>query len=225
KKTLKKDFTKISARGSFFNARAGAGLGELLKEAAKNNLAGLDFLSGIPGTVGAAVCLNSGTADSYIGDLIQTVTLFNSENMEINILKKQDAGFSYRKSDIGKNNIITGCELCLKRGVKSDIINNYRKNLIQKKINQPLDKKSCGCIFKNPKNSDFTAGQLIDKAGFKGKTTGGAEVSMKHANFITNRGNASSRDIYSLIDEIYKGVKGKFGVELELELKLLGYEK
>ncbi len=211
---LKKGFTEIAISGRVIEAGGGVRLKALLKAAAQNNLSGLEFLSGIPGTVGASVYLNSGTSERYIGELIDEITLFDSSNLQKTVVKKENRDFSYRSSQIGRNNIIIDCKFCLKRGVKSDIIKNYRKNLEQKKLHQPLNKKSCGSIFKNPEDSEFTAAQLIDKSGYKGKIIGGAKVSEKHANFIINKRGAKSSDIYGLIEEICSGVQKKFKVKL-----------
>lgn len=222
---LKKDFSEISVSGDMLKAGSGATLGELLKVAAENNLAGLEFLSGIPGTVGGALVLNAGTSKNYIGDLVREVEILDTEKITIENHGKNSFNFKYRDGGFKTGQILTGCSLGLKRGDKSDIIKRYRENLRDKKANQPLGSKSCGCVFKNPENSSYSAGELIDRAGLKGFTVGDAQVSPKHANFIVNRGKAVPEDIYRLIKYIRKKVEEQFNTKLELELKLLGYEQ
>jgi len=215
---LKGEFEKFFIEGEEVTAGAGVKLNYLVEELAKRGLAGLEFASGIPGSLGGAIVSNAGTKMGSIGDVTREIKIFSGGNVKI--LKKDEVNFSYRHCDLPNKAIILEVKLGLKNGKKSDIINKIKKSLKERKKNQPVSTLNAGCVFKNPKTCE--AGKLIEAAGLKGTRFGDAEVSTKHANFIINRGRARAKDVYNLIEKIREAVKEKFDIDLELELRLVG---
>jgi len=202
-------------------AGAGVSLGELVKLAAKNSLAGLEFAAGIPGTVGGAVRGNAGAWQQAIGDRVTRVKVLTPAG-RVKWLKAADCQFSYRQSRFKKTKeVILEVELKLEKGDKKEIEAKIKENL-GKRASQPKE-PSAGCIFVNPKPA--SAGELIEKCKLKGKKIGDAQVSPKHANFIVNLGKAKAQEVIKLIKLIKKKVKEKFGINLEEEICFLGFDK
>lgn len=201
-------------------------LREFLNFCSKAGLGGLEFLAGIPGTVGGAVMTNTG-ARHYekmgkwysIGDFIEEIRVMHYDG-EIDVLDKKDLNFGYKSLDL-KDCVILEAKFRLNKASKKDVLSENMRFLKRKKETQELAAPSAGCIFKNPAGSDKAAGKLIDECNLKGTRIGGAEISRKHANFIINTGNASSKDVKALIDIIKEKVKAKFGIELSLEIKIV----
>jgi UDP-N-acetylmuramate dehydrogenase len=214
---LKDEFEKFTVEDEEVTAGAGVKLAILVEKLAKRDLAGLEFATGIPGSVGGAVVTNSGTRMGSIGDVTREIRIFSGE--EVKILNREEINFSYRDCDLPNKAVILEVKLRLKNSKRSDIINKIKESLKERKRNQPISTLNAGCVFKNP--GAWEAGKLIESAGLKGTRFGDAEVSTKHANFIINRGKAKAKDVYSLIKKIRGTVKEKFGIELELELKVL----
>jgi UDP-N-acetylmuramate dehydrogenase len=209
-------FKKISAQGNCLEAGAGAPLARLVSCAGDNCLCGLEFLSGIPGTVGGALAGNAGAWGRSICEKVkEAVVLDGRGNMRV--LSPGDFKFSYRSSELGKYAIVS-CKFKLRKGEKAGIRARVDKYIRERKKTQKDILPSAGCIFKNP--PDDSAGRLIDLCGLKGASRGGAAVSLNHANFILNKGNASSRDILSLMNFVNKKVNDKFKVKLEREIKI-----
>ncbi|MEW6557488.1 MAG: UDP-N-acetylmuramate dehydrogenase [Elusimicrobiota bacterium] len=201
-------------------AGGGCSLQLFVKKCAENGLSGMEFLVGIPGTIGGAVIMNAGAKDNSIGFLIKSVTVMN-EKVEIKKIGKKSLKFSYRSSNIPSEDIIISAEFLLKKKPKNDIIKKLNELMLLRAKTQPFGFfNNAGCIFKNPPG-DF-AGRLIDKAGLKGRSVGGAVVSKLHANFINNTGNATANDVLKLIKKIQKKVREKFNKNLKLEIKILG---
>ena len=206
----------IEANGNFIIAGAGALLPKISMAALENGLAGAEFCIGIPGTVGGAVVMNAGIGDEWIGKLVKKVEGFGATGNEISF-EKADLSFGYRTSSLKDfNGVITKIHLRLAKGNKKEIeakMEFYKQKRI---MTQPLEYPSAGSIFKNPEG-DY-AGRLIEEAGCKGMKIGGAEVSDKHANFIVNRGDATCKDVKTLIQLIREKVYQKFKVDLDLEV-------
>jgi len=187
--------------------------------ATENSIGGLEFLSCIPGSLGGAITMNSGCYGGVISDALVSLKTINFEGKEKEILKK-DINFTYRASDISRDQVIISAKL---KGFtsKKDLILLKQNQLIeQKKNSQPGKIKTCGSTFKNPKNEK--AWELIKDSSCNNLSVGSAKISKKHCNFFVNEGNASSSDIEQLIDEVRAGVLKKTGICLELELKLIG---
>lgn len=199
-------------------AMAGANLDKLIKFAVDHRLTGLEALSGIPATVGGAVVMNAGAFGHNISDRITTVETLH--NGKIKIYDKDDCKFGYRKSRfLGKKETVVSASFKLDQGDREEInvrIKNYRE--LRKNV-QPSG-KSCGSVFKNlPK---LSAGALVDKAGLKGYSVGGAKISERHGNFILTDSRATATDVYALINYIKEEINKIFGVRLTEEVEYVG---
>lgn len=210
------DFKGISLSKDGIRAGAGTALNEIIRFAQNKSLSGLEFLAGIPGTVGGALAMNAGCRGSNIGDLVKEAEVMDRGGRVIT-LKRSQAKFGYREAGLAKY-IILSALLKLKNGKKSEIKNTIKKYLEERRRSQDLTMPSAGCIFKNPEND--SAGRLIESCGLKGRKAGGALISEKHANFIVNKGNASAKDVLGLIRLAKKEVKDKFKLELQPEIKI-----
>lgn len=198
---------------------AGATLAYLCKFALNCGLSGLEFAWGIPGTVGGAVFMNAGAYDGEMKDVVHSVSHI-SPSGEIGRTEKENLNFGYRTSVYRSNNmIITGVTLKLKKGNPDEIRAKMDDYMLRRSTKQPLEYPSAGSVFKRPEGN--FAGALIEQCGLKGKTCGGAQVSEKHAGFIINKSNATSKDVRDLIGEIQKTVSDKTGYNLECELIIL----
>ncbi len=201
---------------------AGAGIlvSQLVSYCEEQELAGLDFMSGIPGTVGGALRMNAGAFVGEIGDRVLAIDAMNYQG-EIFQIRGENAGFGYRRADNLQDKIMLGTLLRMDQGRRNTLQKAREGYLTQRAAKQPLDYGSCGSVFKRPPGN--YAGSLIEKAGCKGMQIGGAMVSLKHANFIINYRNATAQDIYQLITRVQQTVFEKFGTWLELEVKLVGF--
>jgi len=201
-------------------AEAGARLSKVAETACINSLKGLEFASGIPGTIGGAVYMNAGAYGHDISEFCETVTLLNSEG-EIIFKPANEMNFDYRKSYAAENNvIILGATLKLSQGNMSEIREEMKTLNKKRKDSQPLDKRSAGSTFKRPK--EYFAGKLIEESGLKGFNIGDAKVSEKHAGFVINDGNATAKDVVQLMEFIAKKVYENYNVKLEPEVRILG---
>lgn len=200
-------------------AGAGVSLPKLVYFAMDNSMTGLEFASGIPGSVGGAIVMNAGALEGEMKDVVKSVTVM-SEAGEISELTREELPFSYRNLSLPKGTVALGAHFKLKGGDKEAIKERIHSILNARKTKQPLDSPNAGCIFKNPQQNH--AGRLIDEAGLKGLQFGGAKVSELHANFIVNSGNATARDILSLLDDVKEKVFEKKGITLEPEIKIVG---
>ena len=219
--SLKNSLKQIEVDDNILYAECGTMLGKIVKHAVKNNLIGLENLNGVPGTLGGALIMNAGAWGGEISENLVNVELINSKN-ELKKVPKKDINFSYRKSSFDKNDILLSAEFNLKKAEKNLIKENFSKAQSGRTSSQPLDKRSAGSLFKNPRNN--SAGKLLDNAGLKGFSIGGAKISEKHANFFINDGNASSNEMLQLIKKAHKEVKKQFDIDLSLEVKLIGFD-
>lgn len=216
-------FKKIKISGTKVTVGAGFSLPKLVRIVCEKGLGGMESLVGIPGTTGGAIYMNAGghknPAYRNIGELITSLKVMDHKG-KVKTLKKKDLVFGYRSSNLDRY-IILEANLKLDKSGVADLISSCSRFLKMKKDKQALDFPSAGCVFKNPDNSQFTCAQMIDMLNLKGKRMGGAEVSVKHANFIINRGGASCKDVLELVDFIKGKVKENYGIDLELEVKLI----
>jgi len=210
----------VTQMGSQIYAGAGVLVSHLVRFCEEHGLAGLDFMSGIPGTVGGALRMNAGAFVGEIGDRVTEIEVMSHDGQFLSI-PAEEAGFGYRRADNLGDKIILGCNLKLDKGNHAVLAESRREYLKKRSVKQPLDYGSCGSVFKRPPG-DF-AGSLIEKAGCKEMKIGGAMVSPKHANFIINYQNATARDIFQLIQKVQSIVYHKFKIWLELEVKLVGF--
>ena len=206
--------------GGRIRAQAGARLSKVAEAACKAGLAGFEFASGIPGTVGGAVYMNAGAYDHDIGEFCESVTLFDTEIVTKSGTQME---FGYRHSFVQKRKmLVLDATFQLQPGGDPDKIRDKMNELNnRRRTSQPLDMPSAGSTFKRPPG--HFAGKLIQDSGLKGFTIGGAKVSQKHAGFIVNTGNATAQDIYDLIQAVREKVHENFGIWLEPEVKLLGF--
>jgi len=178
---------------------------------------GLEWAVGIPGTIEGAVYGNAGAFGQSMKDAVESVEVFDAKTEKIKIFKNSDCQFAYRDSIFKKNkNLII---LSVKIKTRKSNLNKIKEYLMHRKKTQPLNFPSAGSVFVNPEG--YTAGELIEKCGLKGKTIGGAQISNIHANFIINLGNAKSKDVLRLINLAKNKVKKQFGVKLEEEIRIL----
>ena len=200
---------------------AGVKVSKLLRECMNKNLSGLEFLTGIPGTVGGATCMNAGISNQSISMFFLKGLVIDMDNLDIKELSHKDFFFDYRWSIIQKGRkIILDAVFNLKKDEFYEI--SERVKILQDKRlrTQPLNLPNAGCIWKNP--PETFAGKLIEEAGLKGYSIGGASISNLHANFIVNSNNAKAQDIYDLIRYVEETVYNKFNICLEREIKLFG---
>ena len=199
---------------------AGYSLIKLSLMAAKKGLTGLEFASGIPGTVGGAVFMNAGAYKSDMGYVVETVKVL-TPNLEIINLENKEMNFHYRSSFLQTHRDYVCLEVILKLNVgKREAIEDVIRERRERRVaSQPLEYPSAGSVFRNPEG-DY-AGRLIESLGYKGKLFGGAMVSQKHANFIINKDHATASDVIHLIRDIQKNVKKEYGIDLKLEQEIV----
>ncbi len=218
---LKETFMGLSLiQPNVVEAMAGMTLAQTAMFAARNNLSGMECLHGIPGTVGGGVYMNAGAYGGEIKD-VAVRTEFMDLSGETKWFEGEMQGFGYRKSAFqALEGVIVRTQFALKEGVESEIRAKICELNEKRRASQPLDKPSAGSTFKRPEG--YYAGTLIDQAGLKGLTVGGAQVSEKHAGFVVNTGNATAADVLSLIAQVQERVLAHSGVRLEPEVRLWG---
>ena len=197
-------------------------LSKLVQASVKNELTGLEFAIGIPGTIGGAIYMNAGAYGNNMSDIVKSVIVLN-EKFQIKEIPLEKLKFDYRYSIFqdNKNLICVAANIKLEHGNHDEIASKIKENLLKRKNSQPLEYPSAGSVFRNPKGN--YAGKIIEELGLKGKIIGGAEISTKHANFIINKNNASSSDILNLIKLVQKEVKDKYKIDLKLEQQLVNW--
>lgn len=201
-------------------AGAGLHLVELLSYCRSSGLGGLEFLSGIPGTVGGAVVMNAGAFGEEIASRVKEIHVVNTRGDLIVKDRSSELEFSYRKLNMEKGSVIVRVLFRLTSEAEGTVAKRISDYLKRKKESQPLEYPSAGSVFKNP--PDDYAGRLIEKAGLKGKKIGGAMISEKHANFIVNTGGAKAKDILDLMYLAQETVKKETGIQLEPEIRVVG---
>lgn len=211
---------EITVSGNKITAKAGAMMSKVANVAAQNGLTGMEFASGIPGTVGGGVVMNAGAYGGEMSQVVETVTVVNKEG-EMLTLNNQEMDFGYRHSMI-KNKPFTVVEVTyvLREGEESQIRGQMEELNKKRREKQPLEYPSAGSTFKRPEG--YFAGELIMKSDLAGFSVGGAQVSEKHCGFIINKGNATAGEIMELIGIVQKKVMEKFQVSLEPEVIFLG---
>lgn len=211
----------ISVDGEYVTAKAGALIVKVSNEAYKASLTGLEFASGIPGTVGGAIVMNAGAYGGEMKDIVKSVKMLDMETMEIVTKSSDEMDFSYRTSIVKKHPyLVLEVRMKLSKGDEALIKARMDELKEQRTTKQPLEYPSAGSTFKRPEG--YFAGKLIQDSGLKGYTVGGAQVSQKHSGFVVNIGNATASDIYNLIKDVQKKVLDDSGVELTPEVIMLG---
>ena len=203
---------------SIVYAEAGVRLTKFVDFCIQNELAGVEMLAGIPGTIGGAVVMNAGAHGGEIADYLVDVEVLRDGNPQR--VCKEEAAFAYRRSGFTQD-VVLGASFRLPHGNKEQLSAKRRALVLQRNTTQPLELPNLGSMFKNPVNT--FAAKLIEQANLKGKRVGDAQISEKHANFIVNLGKARAEDVLKLIDLIKRTVYQNSGLMLELEIQLVGF--
>lgn len=207
--------------GVYVDVTAGMRLSRLGNELAASSIEGFEFATGIPGTIGGAVMMNAGAYGGEIKDIIKSARVMDFDG-NVKELSRDELELGYRTSIIAKKNyIVISAVFDLKKGDREKIRSNIKELALKRREKQPLEYPSAGSTFKRPEG--HFAAKLIEDAGLKGLSVGGAQVSEKHAGFVINKKDAKAMDVIRLTDEIKEKVYDKFGVKLELEIKKIGF--
>lgn len=205
--------------GARATAEAGAGLPQLAFRAARRGLSGLEFAAGIPGSVGGGVVMNAGAHGHCLQEVVRAVEVVTPAGEET--WPSGALGFGYRTSRLQyEPAVVVQAELELKPAPPEEVLQRTQRWLQQRGLSQPVRLPSCGCIFRNPPQE--AAGRLVDLCGAKGMREGGVEVSTLHANYFVNTGGGTAQDVLRLVERVRERVRRAFGVELELEVQLVG---
>lgn len=212
-----KDMAQVKVFENCITAEGGATLASVARKALENSLTGLEFASGIPGCIGGGVVMNAGAYDGEMKDVVEAVKFLDPSGEE-HIASNAEMEFSYRHSALSDTDcIVTGVTMVLNTGDREAISAKMADFAQRRRDKQPLELPSAGSTFKRPKG--YFAGTLIDQAGLKGFSVGGACVSEKHAGFVVNKGGATTEDICKLIELVREKIYEKNGVVLECEVK------
>jgi len=205
--------------GDLISAQAGAALAKVVSRSMSDELTGLEFCAGIPGSVGGAVWMNAGAYGKEMKDVIKTVSLLDAAGKK-KIMSRDEISFGYRKTEFPPDAIILGAQFKLKKGERAKIKKRISEILQWRQKKHPLEFPNAGSIFKNLPMQ--IAGKLIEEMGMKGMTVGDAQISPKHANFIVNSGKATASDVLELIALIQARAEKEKGVSLEPEVVIVG---
>lgn len=215
-----KNLNAVECRDNIIHAQAGALLSQIAAQALRCSLAGFEFASGIPGTLGGAVTMNAGAYGGEMKDVIKSATVL-TEDGQILTLPVEELKLGYRTSIIkSESYIVLEAEIELEAGDQTQIRAHMEELSEKRRSKQPLEYPSAGSTFKRPEG--YFAGKLIMDAGLRGFQVGGAQVAEKHCGFVINTGNATAADVIGLIHEVQKKVEEQFGVKLEPEVRFLG---
>ncbi|MBE6070456.1 MAG: UDP-N-acetylmuramate dehydrogenase [Clostridium butyricum] len=210
----------ITVDGNKITAECGALLKDVSIAAAKESLTGFEFACGIPGSVGGAVFMNAGAYDGEISFVIEKAEVLNDQQ-ELITLTKDELDLGYRQSVVMKKGyVVISATFNLEKGNKEKIDNRVNELTVRREERQPLEYPSAGSTFKRPEG--YFAGKLIQDAGLKGFSIGGACVSEKHAGFVINKNHGTAKDVLDVIHHVQEEVKKQFGVELHPEVRILG---
>ncbi len=217
---LYKNFDGVCIEGTMVTAKSGAMLIRVAKEAGKAGLTGLEFASGIPGTIGGAMVMNAGAYGGEMKDVVTEVTVLTKDG-EVKQLTGEEMNFRYRGSVVeDEGYIVLEAVMELKEGNPEEIQTRMDELSLQRRTKQPIEFPSAGSTFKRPEG--YFAGKLIMDAGLRGYSKGGAQVSEKHCGFVINTGNATAADVMRLMKDVSEKVQEQFGVALEPEVKRIG---
>lgn len=215
------EFRRCEFKGEELSAGGGASLPPMAGAACSKGLSGLVFAVGIPGTAGGAVYMNAGAYGSSMSDTVTEVTVFQPSG-EFNTVHRSRCGFSYRSSVFQSDgSVVTGVRMKLARGSVPELRRRAVEILCLRRLKFPVSMPNAGSVFKRPDDGP-PPGKLIEDSGLKGFSIGGAEVSRTHANFIVNRGGATSDDVLRLIETVRERVERDTGIELHREIEILG---
>lgn len=213
----------IEVKDNTIKASSGTLLEDVSKKAVENSLTGFEFACGIPGSVGGAVFMNAGAYDGEIKNVIKEAEVLDRDG-NIMVLSKEELELGYRTSKVMKDNLLVlSATFELTKGDKKKIQERVDELTEKRESKQPLEYPSAGSTFKRPEG--YFAGKLIQDAGLKGASVGGAAVSEKHSGFVINKDGATAEDVLNLIAHVQNEVKKQFGVELHTEVRIIGEDK
>ncbi len=218
--TIKLDFKDLTINEDEIEAGAGVPIPVLARKAYENGLSGLEFASGIPGTLGGAIKINAGAYGGEFKDVVDFTTYLDN-NLQVHTVSNEDQNFSYRNSRFNNtDDIIISAKMKLKKENKDIIKARMDEFSAKRKAKQPINFPNAGSVFK--RKNEYIAAEVIDKCGLKGYNIGDAYISDLHAGFIINKGNATAKDVIQLIEHIKNTVHEKYNINLELEIKVIG---
>lgn len=218
---IAKSMAEFTLSGTQITAQAGASLAALAQAAANASLTGLEFASGIPGTLGGGAAMNAGAYGGEMAQVITRVRALHPDTLQMHTLSATQMNFSYRSSALLAQGLIaTQATLSLAHGDCDEITARMQEFAAARREKQPLNFPSAGSTFKRPQG--HFAAKLIDEAGLRGLCVGGAQVSPKHAGFIVNTGGATAKDILTLMEQVTLCVQQKFSLTLSPEVRILG---
>lgn len=218
--TIKLDFKDLTINEDEIEAGAGVPIPVLARKAYENGLSGLEFASGIPGTLGGAIKINAGAYGGEFKDVVDFTTYLDN-NLQVHTVSNGDQNFSYRNSRFNNtDDIIISAKMKLKKENKDIIKAKMDELSAKRKDKQPINFPNAGSVFK--RKNEYIAAEVIDKCGLKGYNIGDAYISDLHAGFIINKGNATAKDVIQLIEYIKNTVHEKYNINLELEIKVIG---
>lgn len=216
---LYKGFSDVLVKDDIIVAKAGALLSSVARTALNNSLTGMECLSGIPGTIGGAICMNAGAYGGEMKDIVLETKVINNGKLEI--IDNISSEFGYRTSRIMRENmIVVETAIKLEKGNKEEIDAKMKKLMSQRNLKQPVELPSAGSTFKRPEG--YFAAKLIDESGLRGFSVGKAQVSPKHCGFVVNNGGSTAKEVIELMDKVSQVVYEKFGVKLEPEVRIIG---
>ena len=218
------NFNNLEIKNTIIKVGAAYSIIKLANKACSLGLTGLEFAAGIPGTIGGCIYMNAGAYNSDMGYIVSDVTVLDPKG-KINVLYNKDLDFHYRSSFFQKNKDYTILEatIVLKKGQKEAIREVMEDRKKRRILSQPLDMPSAGSVFRNP--TDNYAGKLIEDCNLKGYEIGGAQISLKHANFIVNKNNATAKDVRDLILLAKQKVKDTYGIDLKIEQEFVNWKE
>ena len=219
---LSKGLDRVTVEGTLLTAGGGALLSRVAVTAMEHGLAGLAFAHGIPGSVGGGVYMNAGAYGGEMAQVVETVKYWTRDGLHCR--PGTDMAFGYRHSRLmEEQGVVLSASFRLTPGSREQIQADMRELMARRKEKQPLEYPSAGSFFKRP--TGYFAGALIEQAGLKGFSVGGAQVSEKHAGFIVNRNHATARDVIDLMEQVQQRVQAQAGVKLENEVRIVGSDK
>ncbi len=214
-------FCRVTVEGSLLRAGGGALMSTVARTALGADLTGFEFASGIPGSIGGAVFMNAGAYGGEMKDIVASVTMVSRDGRQVQTVKGEDMDFGYRHSCLEESgSVVTEVTLKLTPGDHEEIAAKMKELTRRRNEKQPVQYPSAGSFFKRPEG--YFAGKLIQDAGLKGLTVGGAQVSEQHSGFIINKGGATAKDIVDLMHLVQNTVFDQFGVKLEPEVRIIG---
>jgi UDP-N-acetylmuramate dehydrogenase len=216
-------FSDIKVEGTTLTAGAGASLSAVAKTAMEYSLTGMEFASGIPGSLGGGAFMNAGAYDGEMKDVVRDVRVLSHDGQQTRDVSNEKMEYGYRLSSLmATREIVLASTLKLVNGDREEIAAKMKEFNDRRNLKQPMELPSAGSFFKRPEG--YYAGKLIQDAGLKGLTVGGAQVSPKHSGFIVNMGGATASDIITLMHMVQATVLDQFGVKIEPEVRIIGEE-